>query len=188
MEPAGSGATWTGSPKGVFAERKYHKPRVALNNITAGVREPSEDANRTWVGGRLDEIQGFVANTLNEACGKQSDIDGQAEGRVNGRERVNSYRSRASLLAKAFGVGFIDWLGLLGLNIPLKYDQGAIGQRKFFPLRGNLRKRKAKHVHFTISKRSSHGNRVSWLHLRGRRGKPARCIQCGTNGACRLSE
>jgi hypothetical protein len=27
MEPAGSGATWTGSPKGVFAERKYHKPR-----------------------------------------------------------------------------------------------------------------------------------------------------------------
>jgi hypothetical protein len=27
MEPAGSGATWTGSPKGVFAERKHHKPR-----------------------------------------------------------------------------------------------------------------------------------------------------------------
>ena len=102
MEPAGSGATWTGSPKGVFAERKYHKPRVALNNITAGVREPSEDANRTWVGGRLDEIQGFVANTLNEACGKQSDIDGQAEGRVNGRERVNSYRSRGQPARESF--------------------------------------------------------------------------------------
>jgi hypothetical protein len=28
MEPAGSGATWTGSPKGVFAGRKHHKPRV----------------------------------------------------------------------------------------------------------------------------------------------------------------
>jgi hypothetical protein len=27
MEPAGSGATWTGSPKGVFAERKHHKLR-----------------------------------------------------------------------------------------------------------------------------------------------------------------
>ncbi len=26
MEPAGSGATWTGSPKGVFAGRKHHKP------------------------------------------------------------------------------------------------------------------------------------------------------------------
>jgi len=66
------------------------------------VREPSEDANRTWVGGRLDEIQGFVANTLNEACGKQSDIDGQAEGRVNGRERVNSYRSRGQPARESF--------------------------------------------------------------------------------------
>ena len=27
MEPAGCGATWTASPKGVFAERKHHKPR-----------------------------------------------------------------------------------------------------------------------------------------------------------------
>jgi len=30
MEPAGSGATWTGSPKGVFAERKHHKPRQGV--------------------------------------------------------------------------------------------------------------------------------------------------------------
>ena len=78
--------------------------------------------------------------------------------------------------------GFIDWLGLLGLNIPLKYDQVAIGQRKLFPLRGNLRKRKTKHIYFTISERSSHGDLVGWLHLRGRRGKPACCIQCGTDG------
>jgi hypothetical protein len=88
MELAGSGATWTGSPKGVFAGRKHHKPRLALNNITAGVRE-REDANRTRVAGHLDEIQGVVANTVNGACGKQSDIDGQAEGRVSGSERVN---------------------------------------------------------------------------------------------------
>ena len=40
------------------------KPRVALNNITAGVRE-REDANRTREAGHLDEIQGVVANTLN---------------------------------------------------------------------------------------------------------------------------
>ena len=39
------------------------KPRLALNNITAGVCE-REDANRTRVAGHLDEIQGVVANTL----------------------------------------------------------------------------------------------------------------------------
>src|SRR6266496_4793457 len=63
MEPAGSGATWTGSPKGVFAGRKHHKPRLALNNNTAGVRE-REETNRTRVAGHLDEIQGVVASTL----------------------------------------------------------------------------------------------------------------------------
>ena len=30
MESAGSGATWTGSPKGVFAGRKHHKPRQGV--------------------------------------------------------------------------------------------------------------------------------------------------------------
>ena len=63
MEPAESGATWTGSPKGVFSGRKHHKPRLALNNNTAGVRE-REETNRTRVAGNLDEIQGVVANTL----------------------------------------------------------------------------------------------------------------------------
>ncbi len=38
------------------------KPRLALNNITAGVRE-REDVNRTREAGCLDEIQGVVANT-----------------------------------------------------------------------------------------------------------------------------
>src|SRR6266705_465527 len=37
-------------------------PQLALNNITAGVRE-REDANRTREAGHLDEIQGAVANT-----------------------------------------------------------------------------------------------------------------------------
>jgi hypothetical protein len=40
------------------------KPRLALNNNTAGVRERA-DANRTREAGHLDEIQGVVANTLN---------------------------------------------------------------------------------------------------------------------------
>ncbi len=40
------------------------KPRLALDNFTAGVRE-REDANRSREAGRLDEIQGVVANTLN---------------------------------------------------------------------------------------------------------------------------
>jgi hypothetical protein len=64
MEPAGSGATWTGSPKGVFAERKHHKPRLSLKNITAGVRE-REDANRTREAGNRDEVEGVMANILN---------------------------------------------------------------------------------------------------------------------------
>jgi hypothetical protein len=78
------------------------KPRLALNNITAGVREPSEwsggpsdiegkttrvgaseygqrtSFNRTREAGCLDEIQGVVANTLNGASGKRCDIDGKA--------------------------------------------------------------------------------------------------------------
>ena len=64
MEPAGSRATWTGSPEGVFGETKHHKPRQSLNNNTAGVRE-REDANRTREAGSRDEVEGVVANTLN---------------------------------------------------------------------------------------------------------------------------
>jgi hypothetical protein len=71
------------------------------------VRE-REDTNRTREAGHLDEIQGAVANTLNGARGKRSDMDGQAEGRASGSERVNLYRNGASLLANPFGVGFID--------------------------------------------------------------------------------
>jgi hypothetical protein len=86
------------------------KPRLALNNNTAGVREGSEwsggssdiEGKTTWVGasecgqrtsfnrtteaGHVDEIQGVVANALNGASGKRCDIDGKAEGRVSGSE------------------------------------------------------------------------------------------------------
>src|SRR5438034_7939058 len=64
MKPAGNGATWTGSPKGVLSERKHHKPRLSLQNNTAGVRE-REDENRTREAGNRDEVEGVVANTLN---------------------------------------------------------------------------------------------------------------------------
>jgi hypothetical protein len=67
MEPAGSGATWTGSPKGVFRVRKHHKPQLSLQNNTAGARE-REDANRTREAGNRDEVEGVVANTLNGAA------------------------------------------------------------------------------------------------------------------------
>jgi hypothetical protein len=63
MKPGGSGATWTGSPEGVFAGRKHHKPRLALNNITAGVRE-REDENRTRVAGHRDDVEGVVTKIL----------------------------------------------------------------------------------------------------------------------------
>ena len=90
------------------------KPRLALNNITAGVPEPSEwsegptdiegkttrvgasecgqrtSFNRTRVAGHLDEIQGAMANKL----------------KLSG--------NGASLLANPFGVGFIVWLDVCG--------------------------------------------------------------------------
>ena len=62
-EAESSGATWTGSPKGVFAARKHHKPRLSLKNNMAGLRE-REEGNRTRVAGNRDEVVGVVANML----------------------------------------------------------------------------------------------------------------------------
>jgi hypothetical protein len=104
------------SPKGVFAERKHHKPRLALNNITAGVRGPSEwsggpsdidgkatrvgasecgqrmSFNRTREAGHLDEIQGVVANTLklhrNRAIGFIDQLDAALELRTRRGRRL----------------------------------------------------------------------------------------------------
>src|SRR5438034_7380902 len=67
-DSSGSGVSETDS-KNVEAtsarniKRERDKPRLALNNITAGVRE-REGANRTREAGHLDEIQGAVANPL----------------------------------------------------------------------------------------------------------------------------
>jgi hypothetical protein len=40
------------------------KPRLSLNNFTAGVRE-REDAHRTREAGNRDEVEDVVANTVN---------------------------------------------------------------------------------------------------------------------------
>ena len=74
-----------GSPKGVFSGRKHHKPRLSLDNNTAGVCE-REDVNRTREAGNRDEVEGVVASSLNGARGNRCDIDGQAEGRKSGSD------------------------------------------------------------------------------------------------------
>ena len=67
------------------------KPRLALNNITSGVRE-REDANRTREAGHLDEIQGVVANTLNGA--REVERRRWASRRPNERERMSQVASQ----------------------------------------------------------------------------------------------
>jgi hypothetical protein len=118
MEPAGSGATWTESPKGVFAGRKHHKPRQSLKNNgvsgtndmagkavratfectgtvprynTAGVRERSE-----WSCGTSD-IEGKTTRVGASEWSRRdaSDIDGQTE-RSNGREHMSQCGQRTS--------------------------------------------------------------------------------------------
>ena len=74
------------------------KPRLAFNNITAGVCE-REHGNRTRVAGHLDEVQGAVANTLNGARGKRCDIDGQTER----SKRAGANESKFSELASSIG-------------------------------------------------------------------------------------
>jgi hypothetical protein len=81
------------------------KPRLALNNITAGACE-REDANRTREAGHLDEIQGVVVNTL------------------------NLFRIGASLLANFFGVGFIVWLGVSESIVCLTTSRRTAGTRR----------------------------------------------------------
>ena len=67
MEPAGSGATWTGSPKGVFAGRKHHKPRqgVVANRLSSFRNGASLLANPFGVG--FIDWLGFCAWLLDES-------------------------------------------------------------------------------------------------------------------------
>src|SRR6266480_4409843 len=86
------------------------KPRLALNNITAGVRESSE-----WSGGPSD-IEGKTTRVGASECGQRTSFNrtrvaehlDEIQGVV--ANIVTLYRSGASLLANSFGVGFIDWL------------------------------------------------------------------------------
>jgi hypothetical protein len=53
----------------LFPERERDKPRVALNNITAGVREPSE-----WSGG-LSDIEGKTTRVGASECGQRTSFN-----------------------------------------------------------------------------------------------------------------
>jgi hypothetical protein len=103
-------------------ERIGKMPRY---NNTARVRE-SEDTNRTRVAGHRDEVEGVVANTLNGASGKRCDIDGKAEGRENGSERVNLFRDGA--------VGFIDWLDLLSQHNDISCGLRVLKRHEMLPI------------------------------------------------------
>jgi hypothetical protein len=52
-----------GKPEGGFRGKKHHKPRLSLDNNTAGVCE-REDVNRTREAGNRDEVERVVASTL----------------------------------------------------------------------------------------------------------------------------
>src|SRR5438552_18181155 len=102
MEPAGSGATWTGSPKGGFSGRKHHKSQLALNNITAGMREPSE-----WSGGPSD-IEGKTTWVGASECGQRTSFNRTRE--AGNRDRVEGVVANTLKLYRQGAIGFIDWL------------------------------------------------------------------------------
>jgi hypothetical protein len=102
MEPAGSGATWTGSPKGVFAGRKHHKPRLSFQNNTAGVREASE-----WSGGPSD-IEGKTTRVGASECGQRTSFNRTRE--AGNRDEVEGVAANTLNALRDGAVGFIDWL------------------------------------------------------------------------------
>jgi hypothetical protein len=90
---------------------RKNKPRLALDNNTAGVRE-GEDANRTREAGLRDEVEGVVANMLNSfrngAVGFIEWLDATLElrrrrgHRLTHRGRGYSWRRCVTLPGKAF--------------------------------------------------------------------------------------
>src|SRR6266513_4099818 len=56
-----SGATWTGSPKGVFAERKHHKPRQGVVTSTLNAFRGGAVGFIDWLGRKT---------WTNRACGR----------------------------------------------------------------------------------------------------------------------
>jgi len=107
MEPAGSGATWTESPKGGFSGRKHHKPLLALNNNTAGVCERSE-----WSGGSSD-IEGKTTRVGASECGQRTSFN---RTRVAGHlDEIQGVVANTPDLFRDGAVGFIDWLDVLAV-------------------------------------------------------------------------
>src|SRR5213596_48014 len=76
MEPAGSGATWTGSPKGGFSGRKHHKPRQGVVPNTLNLFRNGAVGFIDWLGPRLLEpyfsfvsgadVKGLMQHTIND--------------------------------------------------------------------------------------------------------------------------
>jgi hypothetical protein len=77
-----------GKPGGCFRGKKHHKLQLSLNNFTAGVRQ-DDQTNRTRAAGSQDEVDECRGN------------------------HVELISEGTSLLAKTFGVRFIDWLDLV---------------------------------------------------------------------------
>jgi hypothetical protein len=104
----------------LFCKSSCGKPRQSLNNNTAGVRERSE-----WSGGPSD-IEGKTTRVGASECGQGTSFNRTRE--AGNRDEVEDVvantpklcRNGASLLAKTFGVGFIDWLGRLGCHSATK--------------------------------------------------------------------
>jgi len=88
MEPAGSGATWTGSPKGVFAGRKHHKPRQGVVTSTLNAFRGGAVGFIDWLGRKT---------STNRACGRHKKVwDGASnevgapENRIHGRSHTRT--------------------------------------------------------------------------------------------------
>jgi hypothetical protein len=87
-----------GKPGGCFRGKKHHKPQLSLNNFTTGVLQ-GDQTNRTRAAGSRDEVEGCRG------------------------DHVELISEGASLLAKTFGVRFIDWLDLVLQPLPKKSTQ-----------------------------------------------------------------
>ena len=80
------------------------KPRLALNNITAGVREPSE-----WSGGPSD-IEGKATRVGASECGQRTSFNRTRE--AGHLDEIQGVVASTLNLLRNGAVGFIGWLGL----------------------------------------------------------------------------
>src|SRR5438067_10995250 len=80
------------------------KPRLALNNNTAGVRKRSE-----WSGGPSD-IEGKTTRVGASKCGQRTSFNRTRE--AGNRDEVEGVVANTLNSFRNGAVGFIDWLGL----------------------------------------------------------------------------